>query len=485
MAKKIKNVPKKSDLEIAKQQVTIMGTSNKYKYNLWKEKAKERGEKLRRMTQAKKRQEAKAERWKSKYDALKASVKLRQVKSHKYPLELIWMAVLMNIKFNISLRGVSQSISKMGELFGLKLGKISATTIRNWSLKMGIYYLLQPLSAGKYVIIADESVEIGREHLLLLLVVPIEKYSPICPLIKSDVRVLDLKVQDSWKGDEISNMIQKKLDEHGIELVYGISDKGSALLKAFKNLNIQWIGDCTHEIANQTQAIFKKDESLSKFIKQMNLLRAKWIMSKNNFYVPPNLRAKSRFHQVFVIHKWGREILEGWHNILPTAKEELQFVKESEWLIILMESFHYLIKQFAQIFKTKGIQKNSLQEWEELVEKYQKEKGKSWTNQEERFTTKMNEYLERQKVSLPEVGQILCCSDIIESYFGKYKNKGGPKIITEDVLKIAAFPKDIKLSDVKQAMEEIKIADILKWKLDNTTISKLALLKRIRKKSAA
>ena len=480
-----KNVPKKSELGIAKQQVTQMGTSIKIKKNAWKEKAKERGEKVRRLKQKVNRQRVRAEKWKEKYDILKSSTKVTAVKRHKYPLELMWMAIIMATNFNISLRGVSKSLEKLGELFGLRIDKISPTTIRNWSLKFGFHCLLEPIPIGKYVIISDESVEIGREHLLLLLVEPIENYSPILPLKMSDVKVLDLSIQESWKGDEISEVIQKKIDEYGIELVYGISDKGHTLLKAYKNLNIPWIGDCTHEIANQTQSIFKKDDSLNSFIKSMNLLRAKWIMSKNNFFVPPNLRAKSRFHQIFIVHKWGRRILENWKDISYSARQELTFVKQSESLIRLMESFYYLIEEFSKIFKSKGIQPTSLKEWQELVNDYRKKNKEDWTEQEEQFITNINDYLSNQKAKLPNVDQILCCSDIIESMFGKYKNKGGVKIITEDVLKIAAYSEDKNIFQIKQAMEHVKIADVLNWKKNNTTISKLALLKRIKKKSAA
>jgi len=396
------------------------------------------------------------------------------------------MSILMVTNFNISLRGASKSLAKLGELFGLQIDKISPTTIRNWSLKYGFHCLLQPITSGKYVIISDESVEIGREHLLLLLVVSIENYSPILPLNMSDVKVLDLSIQESWKGDEISEMIQKKIDEHGIELLYGISDKGHNLLKAYKNLNIPWIGDCTHEIANQTQSIFKENDSLNDFMKAMRLLRAKWIMSKhNNLYVPPNLRAKSRFHEIFIVHKWGQRILENWKTIPSTAKEELKFVKQAESLIRLMESFHYLIEEFTKIFKSKGIQKISLVQWEKFVKIHRKKNKKDWTEQEEQFITAMNNYINDQKAKLPNANQILCCSDIIESMFGKYKNKGGIKMITEDVLKIAAYPKDKNIFEIKQAIEQVKIVDVLNWKKNNTTISKLALLKRNKKKSAA
>ena len=344
-----------------------MGTDIKTTKNSWKEKAKERGEKVRRLKQKAERQRVRAEKWKERYYTLKKTKAVTPVKRHKYPMELMWIGILMHINFNVSLRATSKSLVKIGEFFGLALEQLSATTIRNWSLKFGLYCLTRNIAGGKYVIISDESVEIGREHLLLLLVVPIECYSPIRPLKMEDVKVLDLSVQKSWKGDEISALIEKKINELKIELVYGISDKGHTLLRAYKNLNIPWIGDCTHEIANQTQSIFSKDIRLNEFIKSINLLRAKWIMSKNNIYVPPSLRAKSRFHQIFILHKWGRKILDNWEEIPTAARQELEFVKEAEPLIILMKSFYNMIETFSKIFKSRGIQTTSLHQWKQYI----------------------------------------------------------------------------------------------------------------------
>jgi len=463
-----------------------MRTPVKTKHKKWKEKAVERGERLRRLSQELKRQKARAEKWRVRYYEDRSSNRLTPVSSHKYSLELIWLAVLMNIQFNLSLRGVSRSIAKLGLLYGKQINYISHNTIRNWSLKVGLYFLLQKIEKGKYVIICDESVEIGREHLMLILVVPIEKFSPIMPLQMEDVKVLDFSVQQSWKGSEVSTMIKKKVAKYDLDLVYGISDKDHVLRKAYKDCNITWVGDCTHEMANQTKAIFTKDEIFNGFIKKLNALRAKWIMSKNNYYVPPGLRAKTRFHQLFIVHKWAQNILDDWPNIPVSVQEELAFVLKNKELIKTMETFHYFITEFARLFKSKGIQQNTRDSWNRLIDQYRKEKPLS--GRVEIFLQKMNDYLDRQQASLPNVEQIICCSDIIESMFGKYKNKGGAKIITDDVLKIAAFPEDIQQAQVMKAMQQVKTREVLNWKKNNTTVSKLALLKKNKKnkkKSAA
>ncbi|PHN01332.1 hypothetical protein CRP01_37875 [Flavilitoribacter nigricans DSM 23189 = NBRC 102662] len=141
-----------------------------------------------------------------------------------------------------------------------------------------------------------------------------------------------------------------------------------------------------------------------------------------------------------------------------------------------------MIQIFCSLFKSKGIQHNSLNQWKGKVEQYKEQEVCS--EKAEQFIQKMNHYLARQKATLPQQTQILCCSDIIESTFGKYKNKG-VKIITDDVLKIAGYSEKSTLEQVSLALQKVNMAAISKWKQENTSISKLALLKRAKKKVAA
>ena len=298
-----------------------------------------------------------------------------------------------------------------------------------------------------------------------------------------DVKVLDLGVQTAWSSEQVAERIKSKTEKYGLEIVYGISDNCSKLKRAMKLCNMRWIADCTHEIAKVSKRLFKQDEESNKFITKMNLLRRKWILSKHVLLVPPELRTKDRFNQMFIIHKWAEQILKEWQSISAEAKKELQFVQQNKELIKSMRQCYELIDLFSAIFKSKGIQNNSMQQWDRAVQKYKSQEALYGKAKE--FIEKMNEYLERQRLIIPEEMQILCCSDIIESTFGKYKNKRGAKIMTEDVLKIAAYPELKDTEQVKLAMESIKIVQIQDWKKQNTTVSKLARLKKFKSKSAA
>lgn len=420
-----------------------------------------------------KRQKSRARRWKKECIELRSGQpKVEQVAGHPYTLDLIWLGLLMVIKFNVSLRAASKSLCKMGSLLGCKISYISPTTLRNWCLKLGLYYLSLDIKGGNYVLILDESVEIGREHLMLLIGLRVDNSSPIKELTMEDMVVFGVKSRESWRGEKVHVEIEKILSNKNITLDYAVADKGSSLRKGLGMSGLTWVSDCTHEMANSTKELYSKDDKFSEFIKRMNALRAKWVMSKNNKYLPPGLRKKSRFHQVFMVWKWAEKCLDQWSNLSDEAKQELEFLQTNRALIAEMKQIHGLIVIFSGIFKSVGIQATSKKEWADGLAKFRQD-NPNLSTRAGQFIQYMNDYISRQEAKFDGAAQILCCSDIIESMFGKYKNKGGVKMITEDILQIAAYAQPITREDVRNAMTGVQIKDILDWKAKNTTISKL------------
>jgi len=65
---------------------------------------------------------------------------------------------------------------------------------------------------------------------------------------------------------------------------------------------------------------------------------------------------------------------------------------------------------------------------------------------------------------------VICCSDIIESIFGKFKNnqKRNPeKGITIGCLDLVNYGQKIDKLTLRKAMEETKIIDLKKWRDEN------------------
>lgn len=461
-----------------------MDKSNKSAIN-WKCKAISRSTELKRLNQNLRRSRASAVRWRSRFMELRESNQATRVANHSYGIEVMWLAVLMRISFNASLRSISGTLKMVSEWRGYRYKAISASTIRNWCLRVGFYCLQKPIRAGTYVIIVDESIGINKEKVLVIMAVAIGEASPIQPLRISDAEVWAVQSKSSWDGAAIAALIEAKQNEPGVHIAYAVSDGGSNIRNGIRRSQIKSVMDCTHALANCSKRLFTKDETFNTFIKQMNMLRAKWVLSKHSQYLPPALRSKSRFHQLFTISKWANSILAIWEQLPQEAQQNLCFVTQNRTLVSTMTKLHELIEQFASIFKTAGIQSIGLQQWQVVCDQWRQESAQTAASHDpriDRFIATMNQYLEDQKQTLPDTCQILCCSDIIESAFGKYKNKSGAKTISDDILQIAAYSKELPQKEIQNALCSISCSDLKNWKRNYTVHPQLSLNKIVKAK---
>jgi hypothetical protein len=454
----------------------------------WKTRSNKSSKEVRQLRQENKRLLKKNKLLNEANKALKKSRSGTKLTRHIYPLELVWLGVYMHITLGVSLRSSAAILRKIGELYCLKIGKISGTTIRNWSMRFGLYcYTRLPIKKDCFLIL-DESVEIGQEHLLVILAVPISERNRTSPLKLTDVSVLKIGIQKSWNGSEISEAIEQAKQEHGLNIKYGVSDGDSTLKDGLNRQNIPWVSDCTHVIANGIKKLYYKDEDFNGLIKMMNVTRSKWVLSQNSIYLPPGLRAKARFHQILTVYQWAEKILLIWDKLPEVAKQELQYVKDNVEIIATMKQLHELIKGFSDQFKVNGIKIKSRKRWDRYVIKWRRKKLKKQGKilpKVSQFLTILDNYLDNQSKKLPQEKQVICCSDVIESLFGKYKNKGGAKLMTDDILTIAAYPKDITQALIKEAFHAIKMKDEIQWKNDFTIPSMLALGRKLWVKPAA
>jgi hypothetical protein len=469
--------------------VAATKVKGKKKENSWSNKAKLRSKEIKLLRMKNKRLQKNRDKWRAQCRSFQKQKGGEKVKGHPYSLELMFLGVLLHVTYNISLRGAAKALCAVSLLYGRTIKQVSATTIRNWSLRLGLYFLTRPIKKGRYALIADESIAMGQEKLLVLLVVELDgSMSRTAPLQMSDMEILHLQSGRSWKGDDISSIIREKAQEQGIEIAYAISDKGSNLRNAFNKSGINWIGDCTHMLANNTQKLFQNDGELNGLIKNMNGTRAKWALSHLAAYAPPALRKKARFHQTFVIYSWAELVLDKWEMLPFQVKEELAYLDNCRKLVQTMKHIHTFIEVFSAIVKGKGITSQTKEMWGQAYEAQCRPLLAEQVEPDQRVQKYVNAiegYIAGAETMLANESQILCCSDIIESMFGKYKNKGGCQMITDDILNIASYTHSIQKQDVKNTMDTIKTNSTKEWKQQNTTESLLAQKRKLFAKMAA
>ena len=117
-----------------------------------------------------------------------------------------------------------------------------------------------------------------------------------------------------------------------------------------------------------------------------------------------------------------------------------------------------LLKSSFKVLKKEGLSEASIHKVSELI---------SLSKAPLFIRQYIKQWLVESKGLLSKYKQLICCSDIIESYFGKFKyeqTKNPNKGVTIGCLNISIFGKKIDKNKVKEAMEEVRVVDLKKWR---------------------
>jgi hypothetical protein len=235
----------------------------------------------------------------------------------------------------------------------------SSATGLLWVKKMGFYQLHHPKEqANDWIIIADESIGIGQEKVLVILGIRKSHIDFSRPLKLQDLRPLLVKSKERWTGDDMAEQFNIVKEQLG-EILYAVTDLGSTLIKGLHESNINHVYDITHSIAIGLERIYKKDDDFKDYVNLMGLMRSKKCCSKYAHLIPPNQRSKSRFLNIDIIANWGIKVLNALEDedVLKEDKEQLLWVKEKEDLIREMYEIMEMIKKISILLKNNGLSK--------------------------------------------------------------------------------------------------------------------------------
>lgn len=146
----------------------------------------------------------------------------------------------------------------------------------------------------------------------------------------------------------------------------------------------------------------------------------------------------------------GRRRYEDKLGWLEAYREEIEIYAE------LVRIIHAVEKQL----KTKGLHAGSREVFERLTEAW------SLSPRAERFRQRVLEYLMREGVKIPPGQTLLATTDGLESLFGMYKffaNKSPLKELGKMLLMIPLRTVKLSVDFVKEALEQVRAADVEKW----------------------
>ncbi|MEM6398049.1 MAG: hypothetical protein AAF741_16990 [Bacteroidota bacterium] len=403
-----------------------------------------------------------------------------RVANHCYPAQLIALAVFIVVHANGSLRCAAKTVGFMARLLDWPCPTPSHTSVRRWVLRSGLYQLEHAAHrAGNYVALLDESIQIGREKLLLMLGVKIEHDRSHCrPLAGRDVVVLGLEVQPSWTGEAVADFVRRNLKKMPqINILYFITDGGTNLAKALKILGLDVVCDCTHIMMNAVKRSLSDDPVLSQLCTDIGRIRRQLMLTAEGFLLPPSLRDKDRFLRIFTIVDWVERIDSMWAKLPQSSRQKLDFIHKARPRIRCMDQLKILVEITAGVLKGAGLSPVSQKRWERLILQF-RSKNKL-TKEAEDFIQAMRSYFSNHQAIMAKHARLLCCTDIIESTFGRYKNKGGTPTISADALAIALYGCEITPQLIQKALSKVPYKAVHHWEEQHVCDNRYSLVRRM------
>lgn len=372
----------------------------------------------------------------------------------------------IKLKTSTSFRAVSLSFFIQINSMNLKLKAPTHTTILNWLHKIGYYQLMQPKEkADDWIIILDESIQVGRDKILMIFGIREKDIDFSRPLRFQDLSPLRELVNSSWSGLEIKNVLLDLKEELG-KIKYAVSDGGCNIKNGLELSKITHVYDITHKIAWILGKLLKKNEIYISLTTKMTEMRVKYLQTEIAYLIPPRQRGKSRYLNINDISKWCIKMLkyyECYKDIKKEICDKISWINEYKDFILELFEINKLVCEVEKILKHNGFSKESLEKCNKLLENI-----KSITSED--FKKQINIYFDDLNKKIKDNKKLLITSDIIESSFGKYKNyvsRNPLAGITNLILSIAAFTCSLNEQDIKIALENTAINDVKEWSKKN------------------
>ena len=344
----------------------------------------------------------------------------------------------------------------------LNCKKPTHTTLLNWIHKVGFHELNKKKEkANDWIIILDESIQLGRDKVLLIYGIREANIDFTRPLHFEDLVPLREITSTQWTGEKVKDVVIDVKNELS-NIKYAVGDYGSQIKKALRLSCIPHVHDLTHKIALILEKKFKNHSLYANLIDKMTDMRKRHAQTKIAYLIPPRQRRISRYQNIKIISDWCEKtliLIQGDRQIDPDAYKQLKWLLDYELFIKELSALNKTINQIEKVLKHRGLSSESKNECENILENINSEMGLY-------FKAEFKKYIQEMELLVPGHRKILITSDIIESAFGKYKNytSSNPMAgMTNLILCLSAFTAVLTEQNIKEALENTTINDIKVW----------------------
>jgi len=182
---------------------------------------------------------------------------------------------------------------------------------------------------------------------------PLDSWRFTRTIIHTDVTVLHIGIACSWKSAAITSILQALSSK--IKIAYCVSDKGNNIMGAVKKMGWQHVYDCSHQWAKLLEKLYGASADFKALMHQLSRLRKRWVLSRYAHLMPPALRSKARFQNLFPLMDWIENIRLQDSKLPREARHALEFIEEQKALIDELIMLKKVIKQMGSLLKVRGL----------------------------------------------------------------------------------------------------------------------------------
>ena len=402
----------------------------------------------------------------------------RTIANHEYAERIIRLALMLYVYAGCSYRSAVRAM----EVFHYFLvpflpdGKlINYTTICTWVHKAGLDVLKHRPETfeGAYALVFDLSITIGDQQMILALGVPATPDGN--PIEQADAIVVDMEARSSWPAEAVLDFANNAIRKMGRKPMYCVSDEGSNFKKALPQLGVPHHIDISHRFATIIRHAFTESSTVDntdfeQFNKAYGRTR-RLALTDCAYLMPPAIRSKGRFMNMFPITRWATSMLDNWHKLNPSERYHFNFVNQYSSLVNEMDEITQCYRKMMKLCKHQGLSKETAMQCLQIC------KPLSYgTPRQRSIYQDIHAYIAHE-VSMLTEEQPTChvSSDIIETMFSSLKRKLSCNHfdgITATCLVLPLRP-DLSVLErasafnIKDRFERTSIADVKAWKKGN------------------
>ena len=342
--------------------------------------------------------------------------------------------------------------------------------------KVGYYKLhLDIDKSDDWMILIDESIQVGSQKFLVILGCREIDLPRGRALKLEDLTPLHAVVQTKSDADSVLKALEAvKLRVGSIKGI--CSDECSNLVNAvnlFKidNAEVVHIPDIVHKLANMLRKQLEGEAEWELFIKSVNTAKAKMYNTPIACLAPPALRGKSRFLNLDVLADWASKTL----HILKTEGSLKDYDPEYiEKHLGWLRKFEEPLTYYTNLVELACIARNLVREngvhryiGDDFAVEFENASPKEgWDVATCEVADQIYRFLEEQGNKIEKGRVLLGSSEVIETFFGKYKSMQGNQTkagFSGLVLAGLAHVGKIDRSIVQEALETSTHAQVNDW----------------------